>query len=427
MKSSRKKIVPYAAGAIVLILLVIALVGQDQFRSDSNRSQLCDVCEEPPVCSVPNCDPGCLNECAPQANPFPSTDVNTSVIENVHCLRGGNLAPHYACGGVTTTLDFLYWKANEDGLEYGTKMVAGPLIGRSSQNNSRLLDLNFKWNPGFRLGVGYLFDRFDHWNLGLKWTYIRNTAYGHAKARGIESQVGLTDTIVPPWVNLNFVLTAGASQAAEKWHATLNVLDLDLARSFFVSERLVINPSIGLRGAFIFQKLHAKYRTNFLSMESAFQPPRNVNIFAWNHFSSFGIRGGSEFLWHFDSRWNLFAKFSGSVLYGKFKVQLKDINDQGLGEGEIPPEPLDFRAKEQFWRTRLNFEESIGIAWETFFKKGIYHLSARASYELSQWLSQNQLFYSLYFRGTDTIFSLPIRNQGNLGYQGVTAGVDLDY
>ncbi len=424
MKAYKKKLVPGAIGVIILIVLVVAFMDRKTEETTTVRQQReeADACETPP-----NCDPGCRDECAPLENPFVGNDVNTSVIENVHCLLGGNLAPHLACGGVSAVFDFLYWKANEDGLEYGTKMVGGPLIGHSSNTNTHLLDLNFKWNPGFRLGLGYLFDRFDHWGLDLKWTYMRNTAYSHDSARGIESQTGAVDTIVSPWVNLLFDLSAGASEAVAKWNVNLNVLDLDLGRSFFVSERLVLNPHIGFRGAWIHQKYHAKYRTTFLLMESEFEPPRNVHFIAWNNFGSFGIRGGSEFIWHFNSRWNLFARLSGSVLYGKFNVKMKDIDDQGLGEGETPPSPLDFRAAEHFWRTRLNFEEAIGIAWETFFQSGLYRLSAKASYELSQWLHQNELFYSFYFRGQDTISAVPIRNQGDLGFQGVSASLQLDF
>ncbi|MBS0652318.1 MAG: hypothetical protein JSR39_02200 [Verrucomicrobia bacterium] len=89
--------------------------------------------------------------------------------------------------------------------------------------------------------------------------------------------------------------------------------------------------------------------------------------------------------------------------------------------------PLDFFAKETFWRVRLNFEEAIGLGWETFYNKDKYHFSIRAAYEMSQWLNQNQLFNTFYFRGQDTISSVPIRSQGDLSFQGIKVGMNLDF
>lgn len=353
--------------------------------------------------------------------------VDSSITNNIHCCYSVNLAPHLPNGGFWVSADFLYWQANEDGLEFGTKMVGGPLIGVSSEIDTKLLDFDFEWNPGFRVGIGYVFDCYDHWALGLNWTHIHNRAHGKGTAAGIESQTGNIDTIVSPWVNLVFNLSMGASKADAHWDVQFNTLDLDLSRSFFVTERLVLNPYVGLRGARIDQDYKAKYNIIFLLMENDPEPVRTVTFKADNDFSSIGLRGGSDFIWHFNEHWNLFAKVSGAVLYGRFKVEMKNLNDQGLGEGEIDPMPLNFSASEHFWRTRLNFEEAIGFGWETFFCCNQYRLSASIAYEASQWLNQNQLFYTFYLRGQDTISHVPIRNQGNLGFQGIRAGVQFDF
>jgi hypothetical protein len=106
---------------------------------------------------------------------------------------------------------------------------------------------------------------------------------------------------------------------------------------------------------------------------------------------------------------------------------MSNLNDQGLGEGAVPPMPLNFYASEDFWRTRLSFGESIGFGWDSYFKEERYRLRVRAAYEFTQWLSQNELFYTFYFRGTDTIGSVPIRNQGDLSFQGLRLSADFDY
>jgi hypothetical protein len=353
------------------------------------------------------------------------TKSDRSDVKNAPCDAGEVF--HAPCRTFEPYIDFLYWKADEDGLEYGTRMIANPLIGESSTTTTKLLDLRFKWDPGFRLGGKYLFDNFDCWAINLDWTHIRNHARASSSAQGVESQVGPVNTIIPTWVNLLFELRSGASSASAHWHVNYDTLDLDLEKSLPLSKRFVLNPYFGFRAAWINQHYHAKYNSVFILMESATPFTREVTFRGKNNFSGFGLRGGAELLWQLGKQWHLFSELSGNVIYGKFRVKMKNLNDQGLGEGSIPPMPLNFYASENLWRVRLNFEEAIGLGWETFFKCERYRLCVRAAYELSQWINQNQLFSTFYFRGQDTISSFPIRSQGDLSFHGIRVGLQLDF
>lgn len=347
--------------------------------------------------------------------------------ENAHCKIETKGPLDLLCRNFNAHIDFLYWKADEDGLEYGTKMIATPLIGASSTANTKLLDLHFEWDPGFRLGVGYAFDNFDCWAINLNWTHIRNHAHATASARGIESQVGNVDTIISPWVNLLFELRAGASKASAHWHVDYNTLDLDFGKSVLLSKRFILNPYFGFRGAWIDQDYKVKYNSVFLLAENAPPFTREVTFKGKNDFAGFGLRGGTELACLLSKNWHVFAQLAGNVLYGKFRVHMKNLNDQGLGEGKIPPMPLNFTVSEHLRRVRLSFEEAIGLGWETFFRCERYRLRIRAAYELSQWLNQNELFYTFYFRGQDTISSVPIRSQGDLSFHGISVGAQFDF
>ncbi len=348
--------------------------------------------------------------------------VDQGIVENVHGTMGGNLAAYENVGGFRFNLDFLYWQAKEDGLEFGTEIVTNPAGAEPAQVTTKLLDLHFDWDPGFCVGIGYLFDHYDNWSLDLNWTYMRNKARGNATAGGIESMTGTTSTIISPWVNLLFEPRDGASQANARWDINYNVLDLDLGRSFFVSKQVALNPFIGVRGALINQDYKVNYSTIVLTGDGGPRVSRVVTFKGDNDFGGIGLRGGSEVLWQFGKHWNLFGEISGSLLIGKFRVKMKNLNDQGLDHL-----PLNFFASEKFWRVRLNMEEAIGFGWETFFCRNQYHVAIKAAYELSQWLSQNELFYTFYFRGADTISSVPVRNQGNLGFHGIKVGVHFDF
>ena len=349
--------------------------------------------------------------------------------EKRHCHPdpSGHIPAYLPMGGLTIAADLLYWSANEDGLEYGTKIVGGPVAGENARTKSKLLDLDFEWNPGFRINLGYLFNHYDHYSLSASWTHIRNKAHGHHTAEGIESETGPVNTIISPWVNLLSQLTNGAVSAHASWHVDYDTVDLNFGRSFYLSKRFVLDPYFGLRGAQILQHYHAKYKTVFLP--SAGQPSfvQDVTFKANNNFTAIGARGGTEMLWRLGKNWHLFSQLSANILYGKFNVHMKNINDQGLSQGGAPAEPLDYLATEKFWRVRLNFEEAIGLGWEVFFCKDKCHFALRAAYELSQWLNQNELFYTLYNLGQDTISNVPIRNQGDLSFQGLTVGFHLDF
>lgn len=354
--------------------------------------------------------------------------VNSNdIMTTVHCEPVCILPPHVPNGGFSVRADFLYWQADESGLEYGTKMTGGPLIGEPSTTSTKLLDLHFDWNPGFHVGIGYTFECFDFWSLNLDWTRIVNHAHGHAKSEGVSSQTDVINTIIPTWVNLLDELREGASSASAHWHVDYDTLDLALERSFFLSRQFVLSPYVGFRSAWIDQHYRATYDMVFIDMEG--EPPFTQPVYfkAKNDFWGFGPRLGSELIWHFNQNWNIFANFSGSILYGKFKVNMQNLNDRGIGEGATPPAPLNFTASEHFWRGRLNFEEAIGIGWETFFHCDQFHVSCRASYELSQWLNQNELYYTFFFRGTDSIINLPVKSKGNLSFQGVRAGLQFDF
>lgn len=331
------------------------------------------------------------------------------------------------CGRFDLYMDFLYWTTNEDGLEYGTKIIATPLIGQASKIKTKLFDLNFQWDPGFRIGAAYAFKELDDWALQLNWTHIHSHAHGSSSAKGIESQVGDVNTIISPWVNLLFELRFGASHASAHWQLNYDTLDLGLRTNVSLSKRLFLTPFFGFRGAWINQDYKAKYDSVFVLAENATPFFRDVIFKGKNDFNAFGIRAGGEIFCKLREHWHLFSHFFGNLVYGKFRILMKNLHDQGLGEGDIPPMPLDFKATEHFWRVRLACEEAIGLGWERCFRNNLSHVRIRIAYELSQWLNQNELFYTVYFRGQDSFSSVPIRNQGNLSFQGIRIGMEYDF
>lgn len=78
--------------------------------------------------------------------------------------------------------DFLWWKAVQENLEYvatvnvGTPAVPGEGFLRSYQG--RYYEPKFKYQPGFRVGIGYNLP-YDGWDIFVNWTRFYNTAKDH--------------------------------------------------------------------------------------------------------------------------------------------------------------------------------------------------------------------------------------------------------
>lgn len=339
------------------------------------------------------------------------------------------------CGKFLTRLDFLYWLADEDGLEYGTKMVATESIDVFSTTDTRLLDLDYEWDPGFRLGFGYLMNSFDSWALNVNWTHIHNHAHGKTTASGIEGQITATDTIIPIWVSLLFEPRWGAVSGSAHWHLDYDTLDIELGKSLCLGDRFVFNPYFGLRGALIDQDYRVNYNCVFILEEGAPTFNRIVNFKGDNDYKAFGVRGGSEMVYRLTNTWHLFSQLSANLLYGQFRVKMKNLHDQGLPDStedfdndtDIPPFPTDFHASQEFWRVRLNFEEVVGFGWERLFRSDQYRLCFRAAFEMSQWLNQNQLYSTLHFRAIDAINLLSVRSQGDLSFMGLRVSGQFDF
>lgn len=82
-----------------------------------------------------------------------STSTASEVSSNQVCNSCICLPFEESCNNYQFHADFLYWIANEDGLEYGTKMVSTPIAGQPVQTSMQLLDLHFQWDPGFCIGA----------------------------------------------------------------------------------------------------------------------------------------------------------------------------------------------------------------------------------------------------------------------------------
>lgn len=321
---------------------------------------------------------------------------------NVHDTKGGKSASYleFSTNKVTASIDVLFWQASEDGLSYASRI---DVEGSNFKNKAR--HLNFKYEPGFRVGLGTFFAKSDQWDLEFFWTHL------DSKASGLTSNGSLLQI---PWNSS--ILGNNASRAKAFWNLYYNIIDLELGRNFFISKALAARPFIGLRGAFIKQKYQVDYNGQFaLPVGVTVEAPTKFN--GKDNFWAIGIRPGVDLLWHFNKHWAFVGAVSTSLLYGS---QMTTSKSSGLNPTTSPLEPLAISFKDSSWKYRLNVEGSLGFQWETYFNEHKRHLSMALIYEVSQWINQNQLAQNIIQFETVRTTPQAIPKNATLGLQGFT-------
>lgn len=374
---------------------------------------------------------------------------------------GDKLPPYNNPNRAIVQASFIYWQADSDGFDVGvnqnieidglgTTIVDGTATDIVLNLDDSLKDrgFDFKWDPGFKLGLGVVFGDKDEWELLLNWTWLQSKANSHST--GTQGTVDIVtflntlaaggtanlESVIPSWSPL---LLAGPSQKTDgKWRMHYNTVDLELGRNFFLGKTLALRPHIGLRGAWINQQSKVIYNSILNQLSSATSgtitiggPSAIPSTFkAESKFEGVGLRGGADMYWNFTNHFCVFGKVSGAILYGYYEVEESINNSVNFGGSSIilPLPPITINGtttlKDRFHRTRTNLEAALGLQWHTDFWEDKTHLFVSFSYEVNEWFQQNEL------RSIDwNVFAFlkSQRQPGDLGLHGITFDVRFDF
>ncbi len=166
-----------------------------------------------------------------------------------------------SCGQWSGSVDFLWWRADEEGLALGKEVVISrsgldPLDGiyDDVSKDSQEKDLNFKFDPGFRLGLAYT-DADECWNVSLDWTHFHTSAQASGGSNLADPASDTYAAFQSDWEALskNFPLIAHG-----KWTLSMDIIDFEVGRNFDLSSHFACRPYFGLRGA----RIDQGYRTH---------------------------------------------------------------------------------------------------------------------------------------------------------------------
>lgn len=267
----------------------------------------------------------------------------------------------------------LYWQANQEGLGYAVKSLP----------KSKVENLDFDWDFGFRLGLGYRMGH-DDWGCLLRYTTFQTHTNHDAHVSGDE-------VLYPLWLIPSTEIPF-ADSAHAHWRLHLGLGDLLLDKSFEVSKGFSLKPEIGVRGGSVRQKYYVEYSGRTFSSDEI--------VHMKNKYFGVGPIGSLMAQWKFGKGWSVFGRGGFSLLLGEFYIH----QDEYAGKEKL------LGLHDEFWSTAAILELAAGIRWQP-----LKRLQLALGWDQSIFFSQNQMVHF-----TDvSAQGVFVGNQGDLSVSGL--------
>jgi hypothetical protein len=288
----------------------------------------------------------------------------------------------------------LYWKADGNGLGFAIRSErADRLAPRSSVQN-----LDFDWDFGFQIALGYRIPH-DEWRLMLELKHI------HTNAHGLE-KVEEGEALFPVWT-LPDAAVSSVDKARAHWRLHLGLLDLSCTKVWKVSSCFTLEPSIGIRSAWIRQKYNLDYEGG------ALVNPESVRM--KNKFWGIGPTGGIEGNWKILRHFTLFGEALFSFLSGEFYLH----QDQDVFADKMKSLGIHSIFKDSVWTTDF----TAGLRWSHCYQGALKRVACEIAWDQIFLYKQNQLMRFV----NETAQGVFVSNQGDLALIGVHIGARFDF
>lgn len=319
---------------------------------------------------------------------------------NPYCLGPRSLqanAPVYplTCDGDwVVKFASIYWKAQQEGLEYS---FLNEVVGSEGTTNnaklnilvdSQFLSPGFSWDQGFKLGVGCT-TALDGWNFEVMWTHLSNSAQND-----VQSKFSENEAILPIWTAYQSDYPGNhpvlfATNAATFWKLSLDLIDLELGRLFWAGHRLAIRPYIGLRYANLDQ--HYEISLQGGTWEVAGNPDKTLKnkTELENNFQGLGLRSGLDSIWSIGCGWGFYGQLATSIIYGHFSLD----HQEEIQLLESPFTKTKFcDTEESFRASRAVLDMGLGVQWSGLVYDCQYGITISLGWEHVAFFHQNQLW-----------------------------------
>ena len=278
------------------------------------------------------------------------------------------------------TADVLYWHAKVGGTEYAYSdqdpVASLPISGRSK-------DIDFEWDWGFRVGLGYNFEH-DGWDIGAQYTYFDSNGSDSTRA-------GQNSSIVPLRGSATITVTPGTgipdfifcTSAKSQYDFDYQSLDLELGRAYFVSGKLSFRPHWGLKTAWLDQEQIARYTGGTAGVTVLGLEGSTVHVKDDCNFWGLGPRAGVNSKWHLGNGFSIIGNVAGALLFGFFDVDHKERWSNNI----------DHRIKLHANRHAFSptVQMQLGLHYDRYVHNNKQHIGLGLGFEANYWWRQNQM------------------------------------
>ncbi len=384
----------------------------------------------------------------------PSTPVCYTIDKSdcSHCLGPENTISNAPVHPYTCDGDFfikaaaLYWKPSISGLEFGVLNGVGFLSNNSglqTRNNNNLIDADYlkpvlDFDTGYRVGVGYR-SSCDGWSISVGYTHFATSKHQlfESSTKNIPFFTNANEAftaIVPFWSGFQGFRDSGyphlRRSVTTDLSTKIDLLSIQLERCYWVSNRLSLEPMIGLAYdeiEFSFNQLGTGNNLEAVSIQPFFADYIDLS----NKYEGLGVDIGFSSYFHIGCGFEIFAKASSAILLGTFYTR----NNEFLRSTTAPFSKIPvLEVKDNFRASRTQLELQLGLEYKTHFYSDAYLLNVSLCWDSLLFLHQNQLF-RVNRTDWENTFVYPnnlgqnvhMQSRGNLSTQGLTLSFELNF
>jgi len=198
---------------------------------------------------------------------------------------------------------FTYWQPIQDNMEMGIVDDSSNPIHFLFGN---VVNCNFEYKPGFKVGLGANFEH-DDWDTLVQYTWFRGAMSTHTSL----------DSVGSPLVTLHPMTVAPVAhqfyEGTQKWRLRMDIIDWELARSYYVGTKLSFRSFFATRAQWIRQNR----KNSFLREDS--DTTQNFTVRDRSYSWAVGPRAGLYSNWMIGDGFRLYGNGAGDILFTQYR------------------------------------------------------------------------------------------------------------
>lgn len=291
--------------------------------------------------------------------------------------------------------DYLFWKTEEDGLDF----IYDDRINNSNNNglNGDIRRARYEWQSGFRIGFQYKFGRCDDWILDTQYGFIGPKAT--QKIINAENKQ-MSSTFQMP--SNNFVI----QKAFTRTRICSNFANILLERNIKCCPKFNMTFLSGLSWIWIKRDWLLKF-TDATDLTRVIVP-------TW-HYKGAGLKTGFDFDWTIKGNFHWSGRSCIAAIYGNYDIWMKAY--------DLPSNIVFENSHLDDFRIVTNFQFLLGPSWQKCFCNSIFKIFLNL--EINVWQNLSQTNRSQYQTSSSNPQSRFTKN--NLQMYGLTLDASLNF